>query len=69
MAREAVEIIERTGESDHKGDAYVDLAEVYRMGGKRQDEAESLRRALGWYQAKGNVVMAGKVRSLLANLE
>jgi tetratricopeptide (TPR) repeat protein len=69
LAREAVEIIERTGENDHKGDAYMDLAEVLRMADRPDEEADALRRALGWYEAKGNLVMAGNAQALLTELE
>jgi tetratricopeptide (TPR) repeat protein len=68
MAREALEIVERTGESDHKGDAYLDFAEICRLAGKTADEQEALRQAFGWYEAKGNLVMADKARTLLAEL-
>jgi len=65
MAHEALEIVERTGESDHKGDAYMDFAEICRLAGKTAEDQEALRQAIGWYEAKGNLVMAGKARTLL----
>jgi len=68
MVHEALEIVERTGESDHKGDAYMDVAEICRLAGKTADEQEALRQAIGWYDAKGNLVMAGKAQTLLAEL-
>jgi predicted ATPase/class 3 adenylate cyclase len=68
MAREALEIVERTGESDHKGDAYFDFAEICRLAGKTAEEREALRRAIGWYEAKGNLVMAGRARKLLGEV-
>ena len=68
MGREALEIVDRTGESDHKGDAYLDFAEICRLAGKTADEEEALRQAIAWYDAKGNLVMAGKARMLLAEL-
>src|SRR6266540_735225 len=68
MGREALEIVDRTGESDHKGDAYIDFAEICRLAGKPAEEQEALRQAIGWYDAKGNLVMAGKARTLLDEL-
>ncbi len=64
MVRKALAIVERTGESDHKGDAYLDFAEICRLAGKPAEEEKALRKAIGWYEAKGNLVMAGKARRL-----
>jgi DNA-binding SARP family transcriptional activator len=69
MAREALEIAERTGEPGLKGDAYKDFAEICRLAGKQLDERDALRRALDWYEAKGNLVMAGQARASLADLD
>jgi tetratricopeptide (TPR) repeat protein len=68
MGREALEIVERTGESDHKGDAYMDFAEISRLAGKTADERQALEQAIRWYDAKGNLVMAGKARVLLTEV-
>ena len=68
MGLEALDIVERTGESDHKGDAYLDFAEVCRPSGKGAEERHALGQAISWYESKGNVVMAGRARSLLHEL-
>jgi class 3 adenylate cyclase/tetratricopeptide (TPR) repeat protein len=65
LAREAVALIERTEESDHKGDAWMDMAKVLRLAGKDDQAVEALQRARGWYEAKGNIVMAGRIHAIL----
>jgi class 3 adenylate cyclase/tetratricopeptide (TPR) repeat protein len=66
LAREAVALAEKTDSLNLQGDALVDLAEVLRLGGQRQQATASLERALALYEAKGNLVSAGKVRARLA---
>jgi tetratricopeptide (TPR) repeat protein len=65
MGLEALDIVERTGESDHKGDAYLDFAEVCRLSGQPAEEQDALRQSIDWYESKGNVVMARRARALL----
>jgi len=68
LAREAIALMDPTGESDHKGDAWFDLAEVLRLAGKDAEAAEALQRALEWYEEKGNVVSANRARAQLAGI-
>ncbi|HEX9410184.1 MAG TPA: adenylate/guanylate cyclase domain-containing protein [Actinomycetota bacterium] len=69
LVQEAVRFIERTGEIDHKGDAHRDLAEVLRLAGKDSEAADALKRAIEWYEAKGNVVSVSKARAQLEHLD
>ena len=49
-------------------DAFVDLAEVYRMAGRTEDAVRALRDGLALYERKGNVVQAGRTAELIAAL-
>jgi class 3 adenylate cyclase/tetratricopeptide (TPR) repeat protein len=69
LAWEAVAIGEKTDLLDAQGDTYTDLAEVLRLAGKPDKEAASLEQALTRYERKGNVVMAGRARARLGELQ
>ena len=66
LAREAVEISERTDSLIGQGDAYADLAEVLLLAGKRDEAIASLRHALERYERKGHLVLAEHLRERLA---
>ena len=66
LAREAVAIGEGTDALNWQGDAYADLAEVLLLGGKAEEAAAALERALDRYERKGNLVMAQRMRDRLA---
>jgi tetratricopeptide (TPR) repeat protein len=69
LAREAVAIADDTDQLDRQGDAYADLAEVLRLGGKPDEAAAALEQALGRYERKGNLVSAERARTRLAELQ
>jgi class 3 adenylate cyclase/tetratricopeptide (TPR) repeat protein len=66
LAREAVEIGERTDSLIGQGDANADLAEVLFLAGKPDQAAEALRHALERYERKGHLVLAQRIRGRLA---
>jgi class 3 adenylate cyclase/tetratricopeptide (TPR) repeat protein len=68
LARESVEILEPTDWLNDRGWARWALAEVLRLAGRLDEAAEAARGALAEYERKGNVVMARRVRELLAEL-
>jgi tetratricopeptide (TPR) repeat protein len=68
LAREAVEIGERTESPNAQADTYADLGEVLTLAGRLHEAAEALEQALSRYEAKENVVMAGRMRERLAAL-
>ena len=68
LARQAVELAERTDFISHKGDALVDFAVVIRRAGHLQQARAALEDALRLYQQKGNTVAAGKAQVDLAAL-
>jgi class 3 adenylate cyclase/tetratricopeptide (TPR) repeat protein len=65
LAREAVDIAERTDWLNLQGDAHMALAEVLRLTGRQGDAAEAARHAVDRFEQKGNVVSAARARSLL----
>jgi class 3 adenylate cyclase/tetratricopeptide (TPR) repeat protein len=68
LAREAVALAERTDLPSDRGDALLDLAEVFRTSARLEEAGAAVRRALSLYEQKGNLVRAEKARSLLAEL-
>jgi tetratricopeptide (TPR) repeat protein len=66
LAREAVDIIERTDGLNLQGNALCDLAEVLASAGRTDEAAATLARALDRYQSKRNVPMARAVQERLA---
>jgi class 3 adenylate cyclase/tetratricopeptide (TPR) repeat protein len=68
LAREAVEVAERTDMIESEADARVDLAEVLVLVGRTDDAADALARAMRLYERKGNLVMTGRTRDRLTEL-
>ena len=68
LAREAVAIGARTDMLNAQADADADLGEVLVLAGRAEEAAETFERALSRYEAKENVVMAGRARERLAEL-
>jgi tetratricopeptide (TPR) repeat protein len=66
LAREAVALAEETDMLNAHADALIDLAEVLALAG--QDARTELGQALMLYERKGNLVMAKRARSRLAEL-
>jgi tetratricopeptide (TPR) repeat protein len=67
LAREAVALAEPTDALDIRADALVDLAEVLRLVGRKDEPKGVLEDALRLYERKGNVVSAARARDVLAN--
>ena len=65
MAREAIQSIEDTDLVDLYADALSDLAAIYGMSGRIEEQMTCLRDALRVYEARENVVGADRARSLL----
>jgi class 3 adenylate cyclase/tetratricopeptide (TPR) repeat protein len=66
LAREAVDVAETTEDLNSKAEARADLGEVLTLAGRPQEAAEALEQALVRFEAKENLVMAGRVRERLA---
>jgi class 3 adenylate cyclase/tetratricopeptide (TPR) repeat protein len=68
LAREAVEISDRTDSSYSRGDSRVDLAEVLVLAGKPDEAAAVLEQAIHIYEGKGHVVGVKRARKQLEEL-
>ncbi len=68
LAREGVQIIQRTDYLESQGDALGSLAHVLRTSGRDEEAAATLKEAIDRYEAKGNVVSAARAREALAEL-
>jgi class 3 adenylate cyclase len=68
LAREAVEICEKTDLLNDQASVFADLAAVLLLGGRTEDAAEALEQALVRYDRKENLVMAGRVQAHLDEL-
>jgi tetratricopeptide (TPR) repeat protein len=68
LAREAVEIAERTDALNNQGDALCDLAEVLATAGRSEEAAQTLEQALERYERKKNLAMIAQVRPRLEAL-
>jgi len=66
LAREAIEIIDRSDELSHQGDFRVGLAEVLQLAGRSDESIPILEEALERYEQKENRVAADTTRALLA---
>ena len=66
LAREAVAIAAGTDYLDARAHAAADLGEVLRLAYRPQESATALEEAIRLYDEKGNIVAAGRLRSLPA---
>jgi predicted ATPase/class 3 adenylate cyclase len=66
LAREGVEIAERTDFLNPRADALVDLAQVLRRLRRSEDAQAAFAEATRLYERKGNVVAVQRVRAALA---
>jgi class 3 adenylate cyclase len=69
LAREAVAIMAPTDYLDHKGHAYVALADVLTAAGRFEDAREALIEAAGLFEKKGDIVSKARAHHQLAALQ
>ena len=69
LAHETVELAATTDFSTFHGDALIDLAEVLRIAGRAAEAKPAVEHAVTLYERKGNIVSAGKARTLLRELQ
>jgi tetratricopeptide (TPR) repeat protein len=69
LAREAVEVIERTDSLTYQGDALCDLADVLTTAGRSDEAAAALTQAFDRYERKRNLIMVRRVRERLVELQ
>lgn len=68
LAQDSVAIAEQTDWLNLRGDALMDLAEVLRLCGKRDEAAEAARTAAERYEMKGNVVRTAVAHAFVEQL-
>jgi tetratricopeptide (TPR) repeat protein len=69
LAHEGVALAEETDDLNMRADTFVDLGEVLCIAGEEKGAADAFGRAVGLYEAKGNLVGADDARRRLASLE
>jgi class 3 adenylate cyclase/tetratricopeptide (TPR) repeat protein len=65
LAREAVELIEGTDALNMRASSLLSLARALGAAGRTKEAEKSAAEAVRLYEAKGNIVSAGKARALL----
>lgn len=65
LVREGVSLIAEADFLTWCGDAFVGMAEVFALGGKRSEAEDALATAIQLYQQKGNVASVRRARALL----
>jgi tetratricopeptide (TPR) repeat protein len=68
LANDAVAFAFRTDSLNTRGDALMDAAEVVRLGGRPEEAAPRVRKAIHAYDRKGNRAAARKARRFLVEL-
>jgi tetratricopeptide (TPR) repeat protein len=68
LAREALDLVDRTDALNQRADVRLDLANVLRLGGRLDQAAETAREAVRLYQQKGNIVSARRGLTLVEQL-
>ena len=68
LAEEAVALVPATVDAPERAEFLVAQAEVSRLAGALDQAADSLRRALQFYEDRRMVPLAGRTRALLASL-
>jgi class 3 adenylate cyclase/tetratricopeptide (TPR) repeat protein len=66
LAREAVDIAERTDYLDLRAQVHADLSEVLHLAGRSDESALMLHKALHLHEQKGNLAAAAQLRGRLA---
>jgi class 3 adenylate cyclase/tetratricopeptide (TPR) repeat protein len=69
LARDAVNLADKTDQLDSRAEARLDLAEVLRLDGRRREAARALGHAIDLYREKGNEVGEAYARQLLSGLK
>ena len=68
QARAAVDLAGTTDALGLRAEASMDLAEVLRLAGRTAEAVKALDEAARLFDAKGNVVSAGRARALIAEM-
>jgi class 3 adenylate cyclase/tetratricopeptide (TPR) repeat protein len=68
LGREALAILGKSDYLDYQASTRLSLAEVLRLAGRHDEAAQFVKEAIGFYEAKGNVVLARRTKALLAEV-
>jgi predicted ATPase/class 3 adenylate cyclase len=68
LAREAIEIVGGTEGLLWQAEGQETLSDVLKMAGRKEEARDAARKALDFYERKGNVPMTGRMRSVIASL-
>jgi tetratricopeptide (TPR) repeat protein len=68
LAREAVELATKTDVLNDHADAFVDLAEIHALDGRREEALVEMEEAAKRYELKGNLPSLQRTRSAAAKL-
>jgi class 3 adenylate cyclase len=68
LAHEAVELAAKTDLLTHRGEAFLDLAEVLQLNGQPAEAETALRAGLELYERKGDLVSAERARTRLEQM-
>ena len=69
LAREAVDLVERTDYINDAGEIYRSLGEVLEQASRPEEAKQAYAESVRLFEQKGNVVRAGQVREGLTGLE
>ena len=69
LVRQAAALAEASDFLAAQADAMLDVGEVLRLAGRREEAAAAIVDAIELYERKGNVLAAGKARDLLRELQ
>jgi tetratricopeptide (TPR) repeat protein len=69
VAREALELLEKSVDIELKADSLVDYADVLVLAGRENEQGPHIREALALYQEKGDLVLSAAAADRLAALE
>jgi tetratricopeptide (TPR) repeat protein len=69
LAREAVRLAQRSEQPNSQAEAHHDLAVLLQQRGNLGDARANARKAMDLYEAKGNLVSAGRVHRFINGLE
>ena len=64
VARQAIELVNRSDELDTQAQVRLGLVEVYRLAGRTEDAVAALDDAIALFERKGNIVMTERSRAL-----
>ena len=69
LVREALAMLEPTDTLPQRGDTLLDLAEVLRLAGRREEALAAAREALSTYEQKEDVASATRAKAVIAELK